>query len=256
MALERGRVILEKREKTMTRNIRWIVSGLIVGLLSQSVSVTQAQYLSEREQEKQNEAKTNAKLIAALDAVRGKTFWYRPNLKAYLRVEFFEPDAGGGAPQSILAEKFVVTMETNFVVVDYKLGAHGDYYLKLEFPDGKIGYIVVYSGARYQPDRYPLIQHLYLGKKPIYDFEEYIFPRPPKEMFAASKANQAKAAAESKARGGVRIGMTSAQVLKSNWGKPSKINRTTTPYGTHEQWVYGDHNYLYFEKGILTSVQN
>ena len=56
---------------------------------------------------------------------------------------------------------------------------------------------------------------------------------------------------------GVRIGMTSDQVLKeSNWGKPRSVNKTTTSTGTREQWVYGYPNYLYFTNGILTSIQN
>lgn len=32
-------------------------------------------------------------------------------------------------------------------------------------------------------------------------------------------------------------------------------NRTTNIHGTHEQWVY-DGGYLYFQNGILTSIQN
>jgi len=33
------------------------------------------------------------------------------------------------------------------------------------------------------------------------------------------------------------------------------INRTTGSYGTHEQWVYGG-SYLYFQNGVLTTIQN
>jgi hypothetical protein len=59
---------------------------------------------------------------------------------------------------------------------------------------------------------------------------------------------------------GVRIGMTEEQVLRSSWGRPTDINKTTNQYGTYEQWVYryGDYNadYLYFENGILISIQN
>jgi hypothetical protein len=55
---------------------------------------------------------------------------------------------------------------------------------------------------------------------------------------------------------GVRIGMTQAEVLASSWGRPDDINKTTTAYGTSEQWVYGHRNYLYFRNGILTTIQN
>lgn len=76
----------------------------------------------------------------------------------------------------------------------------------------------------------------------------------------ANRAKQAKTAAAAKAqaaRPGVRIGMTQMQVInETNWGKPRRVNRTTTATGTREQWVYGDGNYLYFVNGTLTSIQN
>jgi hypothetical protein len=60
---------------------------------------------------------------------------------------------------------------------------------------------------------------------------------------------------------GVAIGMSKNQVLnKTHWGRPESINVTTSQYGTREQWVYGNGNYLYFEgrdpaKLKLTHVQ-
>jgi len=53
----------------------------------------------------------------------------------------------------------------------------------------------------------------------------------------------------------VDIGWNKTQCLLS-WGKPEDVNTTTTAYSTLEQWVYEDNNYLYFENGILTSIQN
>ena len=41
-----------------------------------------------------------------------------------------------------------------------------------------------------------------------------------------------------------------------SWGKPDDINTTIGSYGTHEQWVYGNGYYLYFENGKLTNIQN
>lgn len=77
------------------------------------------------------------------------------------------------------------------------------------------------------------------------------------EAYRARQAKAEKAAKAKAARPGVRIGMTRDQVINgTNWGKPQKVNRTTTRYGTSEQWVYGDGNYLYFEDGVLTSIQN
>ena len=42
------------------------------------------------------------------------------------------------------------------------------------------------------------------------------------------------------------IGMTATEVRNSTWGNPSKINKTTTKYGVHEQWVYSSGRYIYF----------
>jgi hypothetical protein len=54
-----------------------------------------------------------------------------------------------------------------------------------------------------------------------------------------------------------RIGMTAKQVRETtNWGEPSSVNRTMVSGHTHEQWVYGDRQYLYFDNGRLTAIQN
>lgn len=55
---------------------------------------------------------------------------------------------------------------------------------------------------------------------------------------------------------GVVIGMTRDDVLASSWGKPQRVNTTINARGTREQWVYGGRNYLYFENGVLTTIQN
>lgn len=52
------------------------------------------------------------------------------------------------------------------------------------------------------------------------------------------------------------IGMTADQVRNSTWGKPEKINRTTTAYGTSEQWVYSNNRYIYLDNGIVTTIQD
>jgi hypothetical protein len=76
-----------------------------------------------------------------------------------------------------------------------------------------------------------------------------------KKQLAASKAAQEKQAREWRKRGGVSIGMSQKQVLGSNWGRPEHVNRTITARGVREQWVYG-RSYLYFEDGVLTTIQN
>ena len=55
--------------------------------------------------------------------------------------------------------------------------------------------------------------------------------------------------------GSITIGMTKEQVTYS-WGKPSKINRTTSRYGVREQWCYYSGSYVYFDNDGVTSIQN
>lgn len=52
------------------------------------------------------------------------------------------------------------------------------------------------------------------------------------------------------------IGMTKSEVENSTWGEPEDINRTITTYGTREQWCYSNYRYIYFEDGIVTSIQD
>jgi hypothetical protein len=52
----------------------------------------------------------------------------------------------------------------------------------------------------------------------------------------------------------ILLGINEAQVTMS-WGKPERINRTVTPSGVSQQWVYGS-TYLYFERGVLVSYQD
>lgn len=59
------------------------------------------------------------------------------------------------------------------------------------------------------------------------------------------------------------IGMTRLEAVAA-WGSPWDINTTTTARGRHEQWCYGGvtgsgyvpMSFLYFENGILTTIQN
>ncbi len=84
------------------------------------------------------------------------------------------------------------------------------------------------------------------------------------EKAAARDAEQARAqeALERATRAaraklpGVSIGMTPRQVVDAtSWGRPERVNRTTNALGVSEQWVYPGSNYLYFQDGVLTSIQ-
>ncbi|HTT97327.1 MAG TPA: hypothetical protein VMF58_04715 [Rhizomicrobium sp.] len=53
----------------------------------------------------------------------------------------------------------------------------------------------------------------------------------------------------------VLIGMTTEQAEMS-WDGPSTVNRTIVSGRVHEQWVYSQGRYLYFENGVLTAIQD
>ena len=75
-----------------------------------------------------------------------------------------------------------------------------------------------------------------------------------------AQKEQAKREAERQRRAAMpspRIGMTMNQVVdQTNWGAPRDRNRTTTAKGTREQWVYSPRRYLYFENGVLVTIQD
>ncbi|MDO5104473.1 hypothetical protein [Capnocytophaga sp.] len=75
------------------------------------------------------------------------------------------------------------------------------------------------------------------------------------EKHARLKKKYGDSVAKDMANGYVRIGW-SKQMCIDSWGKPESINKTTTQYSVSEQWVYGNGNYLYFENGKLTAIQN
>lgn len=51
-----------------------------------------------------------------------------------------------------------------------------------------------------------------------------------------------------------KIGMTKDEVLNGLWGTPDRKNIDEYSWGTHEQWVYDNLGYVYFEDGIVTSI--
>ncbi|NLY75727.1 MAG: hypothetical protein GX075_10525 [Firmicutes bacterium] len=53
----------------------------------------------------------------------------------------------------------------------------------------------------------------------------------------------------------IYIGMNKEMVLMS-WGKPERVYRTTTANRVSEQWVYGSSNYVYFDNGVVSAIQN
>lgn len=222
-----------------------LLYGLLFGVVfTLYCALSQAQYLSSEQAKNQKEEQERQETDREANSYVGKTYWYIPKPNAISRVEFF------AEIPSITNERevqFFPTSTTSFVVAEIEIrytDATFDkyyplekYYLKIRFPDDKTGYLKLNE----------IKTKLYDGRN--FDFEEYIFTKPPQTMFA----DQRKSSAGGKAKMAPRIGMTREQVLASNWGKPNKINKAGTAPGAREQWVYSS-GYLYLEKGVLVAI--
>jgi len=180
-----------------------------------------------------------------LDLQVGKKYWIKANPEAIFRHKF------GENLNLIYYDSFVVTSDLEFIVIGWELGNSKTPHLKLQFEDGKIAYIEVLLW-KINKD---VLDDVFDGSE-YRDYKEYFFKGKPSDVLANWRKRNAQAEVEHKAKGGVRIGFSKEDVLKSNWGKPESVNKTTTANGVREQWVYSGGNYLYFINGILTSIQN
>lgn len=77
-----------------------------------------------------------------------------------------------------------------------------------------------------------------------------IDPRLPRLVKEFGEANARRIVDEK-----VWVGMTD-EMARISWGRPRSVNRTTSAYGVREQWVYPNSKYLYFEDGVLTTIQD
>ena len=59
---------------------------------------------------------------------------------------------------------------------------------------------------------------------------------------------------EDKGEGEPEIGMTAEEVTNSTWGNPDRKNIDEYEFGIHQQWVYENRGYIYFEDGKVTSI--
>ena len=76
-----------------------------------------------------------------------------------------------------------------------------------------------------------------------------------RELYVKAHPNLPEGIKAAVLAGQILIGM-STEAAQASWGAPGKINRTGTAKGVHEQWVYGDNTYLYFDNGTLRSWQD
>lgn len=182
----------------------------------------------------------------------GKTFWVLP-ANMYMGIEFSDA----------FAKKFSVSQKTSFKILELLESTVNsmltEFRYKVLFDDGKVGYLKAYeieNNVMHMPTKY----YKDFWSTKIFDEDPDIIrarlTRQAKKAASDNTRQAKKAASDNKARGGVTIGMTKEQVLKSNWGKPNSKNNTITSGLTHEQWVYSGGGYLYFENGILAAIQN
>lgn len=92
-----------------------------------------------------------------------------------------------------------------------------------------------------------------------FDFEEFLIRAQKKEEEEKKEAEERRKenARKEKARKNraPEIGMSKSDVLDGLWGKPDEKNISEYEFGTHEQWVYRGKGYVYFEDGVVTSIQ-
>lgn len=227
-------------------------------------------------------------------ALVGKTFWYRPG-RGYTRHPIYL-DAKADRHNVVrydqeIFPKTLAKFEILdlFVLGKVKTEVMDEYTYRLKLEDGTLAFMPahalgIFTGVprRAVSDRTEQVNELKMARQSqdSLSLETHVFTEDPRliverddrlqreqreaeerQRLAAQdkreKEERARvAAAKTQAKkGGVRIGMTQRQVLASSWGKPDDINRTITAAGTTEQWVYGG-AYLYFENGILATIQN
>lgn len=239
----------EIQQASKSLDLKKLLIGLII--LSSSISAN-SQYKSEKDLISEREDTELAQIEDKAKYLIGRTYWIKPNPKAIQKIRFLDIARESGA------EKFYITEDTNFKIIsiekDYPKNSQP--YFKVKFQDGKSGYLAINLTTKKFKGRDKILEALIGDNEPMYDFQEYIFPSPPEKFISAYKLKQAEILQANKSKAGVRIGMTTSEVLNSKWGKPLSINRTTTAFGTREQWVYGSGNYLYFDNNILSGIQN
>lgn len=182
----------------------------------------------------------------------GKTFWV-DSAQGKINALPFCPSNKSPLDCEQLAANHSFKIES-FVPFDEDTTDSGDFLVTLD--DGRQRYLstVFFESGLFNKRSWQILGHQELM------MHQNVFPAPPEEFLSRLRRQSRDAAvAHAKAqakKGGVRIGMTPDQVRASTWGKPLHVNRTTTSSGTQEQWVYAGDNYLYFDNGRLSAIQN
>jgi len=229
--------------------------GLAALALSLIAIPVKAQYQSVEEVRKQTANARDDAVTQAQNSYIGKRYWIVPNPKAIMKPIFRKRNERIQSYE----ESFVLTEPASFTVTGFATGLYGPRnVVEVTFDDGKVAFLERVDWFR--PEDYKhLFRDEYDGTGYYFDHVQYILTASPPDIAETERKTKAKEAAAAKAwkaRGGVRIGMTQKQVIASAWGRPESVNKTIGSFGTHEQWVYGNGNFLYFENGILKTIQN
>ena len=108
-----------------------------------------------------------------------------------------------------------------------------------------------------------LIYEKFADEIAAYEVEKQQLEQEKQETYEANKSEReaqealAEAIRMEESKNRLYIGMSTYDVLATTkWNDPDDINKTTDAYGVSEQWIYRDYDtYLYFEDGILTTIQ-
>lgn len=250
---------------------RAAVVALMIGLMGAGIAQVASARYSDAQPAESRESKVathRAKVADYYESLKGKTFWLVPAKEmssgpypVKVKINFFNrlPQAVDyfEAMNTLSAGLFTLTDTDTFTIIDVSpsLNHYDDvirdhYFIRVKFSDGREGYTEggnIFGHVRGASSVDPALKIQMKGFDYVYSTDPALAPKP--------KAS-AKIARNAAPKDGVRIGMSGASVLASSWGRPQSVNRTTTASGTREQWVYGAGNYLYFENGVLTAVQN
>lgn len=142
----------------------------------------------------------------------------------------------------------------SILIEDFVLGKYEDRYAKLV----NSGYIK--SSYIKFTDKMYIIDSFLINRKKIQDYSDAERQLKNFKAIQINRRNElvkkyGKDAANKIFKGLIWLGMTKAMFLEI-MDKPKDINRTAGTFGIHEQWVYDNGEYYYFENGKLTSWQD
>lgn len=209
----------------------------------------------------------------------GRRVWLTPNLEKaqYARVGFARDPSRSSRSSSAL---LYPTKKISFVIEEKILRSEETDFAELyriSFEDGLVAYIESYRIDGYSDQTLKYTQKsiteetVGIARLEIMDgkLSESFFSEDPSILENRIKEIQTRMSSRARAsedatrraevnrlaKGGVSVGNSKEQVLRSNWGTPLSSRSTIVEGLVHEQWVYPGGNYLYFSNGKLTAIQ-